>query len=50
MRGKVAQQFLGLMNKKKQSSEMDEKIKLLIKKGKLPQPIKVSLIEMELKK
>lgn len=40
MRDKVAQQFLGLLNKKKQSSDMDLKIKKLIDKGRLPQPIK----------
>ena len=40
MREKVAQQFLGLLNKKKQSSDMDLKIKKLIEKGKLPQPIR----------
>lgn len=41
MKTKRAQQFLGLLDKNKQSNELDEKIKKLILKGRLPQPIRV---------
>lgn len=41
MKTKRAQQFLGLLDKNKQSNDLDLKIKILISKGKLPQPIKI---------
>lgn len=40
MKTNRAQGYLGLLNKKRQSEQLDAKIQTLITKGKLPQPIR----------